>query len=62
MKKTFLKIHILSDVIIISTKSRVEKRSRLVNRKFGGISDIAQFLTSPQGGKLHFIVWPPTHA
>ena len=41
MKKTFLKIHILPDVIIISIKSRVEKRSRLVNRKIGGISEIA---------------------
>ena len=41
MKKTFLEIHMLSYVIIILIKSRVEKRSRLVNRKWGGISDMA---------------------
>ena len=41
MKKTFWKIHILSDVIIILIKSRVEKRSRLVNRKWRDISDMA---------------------
>ena len=37
MKKTFLEIHMLSYVIIILIKSRVEKRSRLVNRKWGGV-------------------------
>ena len=44
MKKTFLTIDMISHVIIILIKSRVEKRSRLVNRKFGGISDIARYM------------------
>ena len=48
MKKTLLKIHILSDVDIILIKSRVGKRSRLVNRKWRDISDMAHINFGPE--------------